>query len=87
MNKAKYKDGIKGTLIDIKMCKNGSLRIAIRKGSGHIVNPMMSYKFPKLPSVLAKCNALEGCMVQTIVSNTTDEWGADKFFADIKEVE
>ena len=47
---------------------------------------MMSHKFPKVSSVLAKAQALEGMRVETMVSQTTDSWGADKFFADLKEI-
>ena len=86
VNKANYKDGVTGTLIAVKDCKTGSIRISIKKDNGHIVNPLMTSKFPQLPSVRAKAIALEGQRVSTMVSQTTDSFSADKFFADIKEV-
>ena len=84
--KANYKPGVKGELVGVVECATGSIRVSIKKTSGHVVNPLMHKSFPNVDSVLAKANALVGLQVQTMVSKTTSDWKADKYFADLSEV-
>ena len=84
--KANYEDGLKGTLLDVKVCKTGSIKIRVEVYKGKIVEPMMHHSFTQLPSVLAKAHALVGKRIITKVSKTNDNWSAGRFFADIEEI-
>ena len=86
MLKKEIKVGIVGKLEDITTCSTGSIKLHVKRNDGRITTPLMTTKFPELPQIKKKAEALKGKLVRTYVSTTTDDWAAGKFFCDLDAI-